>query len=362
MMRKVFLNLILLIILFNLPPIYRDTYSQPKTILRVIKKNDDFFIRVLTPLNIKEIKVEILSVQGANKAIIHREYFAIREYFGKKYNEFVISSKKNNIADSDVIKVTANMKVVDEKQISEIPYDIIKIKDDKETSQIRVMTYNIHRGRNKIGNSNIKDIEDFVRHYNPDIVGFQEVDKNVLRTNFEDQLKLIADNLSMYYYFGSNKSFLKGEYGNGILSKYPIENPENIIMQGGEPRGLLKTTISINKDKKMTVMVTHLGLDNEDRQKQFNTILDYISIYEDNLILIGDFNVTDLDRNIIRIQHQFNDPGSKIMYRHMNTLNTFKNKSRVDYVFTNKSMRVKEYKVEKVEYSDHFPVIVDIEY
>lgn len=38
MMRKVFLNLILLIILFNLPPIYRDTYSQPKTILRVIKK------------------------------------------------------------------------------------------------------------------------------------------------------------------------------------------------------------------------------------------------------------------------------------------------------------------------------------
>lgn len=129
-----------------------------------------------------------------------------------------------------------------------------------------------------------------------------------------------------------------------------------------ESRGLLRTTVLIDDKKKITFMVTHLGLNFEERQKQFNTILDYIDMYEDNLILVGDFNVLDSDPNIIKIQQQLNDIGDKAIYRYVNTLNIFKNEYRIDYIFTNKRMKIKKYKVEKVQYSDHFPVIVDIEY
>ncbi|MFA5524826.1 MAG: endonuclease/exonuclease/phosphatase family protein [Tissierellales bacterium] len=365
MAKKIFIILTIILTIINLPPSYEDTFSQSNVVLRAIRKNEDFFVQILAPLDVKTIKVEIVSENGAVKSIIYKDYYGIRSYPRKKYNEFIISNRKNDILDGDIIKVFYKATIIAEGTISSIPYITIVSNENiinEESKLIRIATYNIHRGRDKTGYSNLKEIGEFIKYYDIDIIGLQEVDKNVPRTNFEDQLKKLADKLSMYYYFGSNKSFLKGEYGNGILSKYPLLNPENILLQGKEARGLLKTTILIGQNKKLNFMVTHLGLDVDERQKQFNNLSDYIDIYEEDLILVGDFNVTDIDPNILSIQQKLNDIGEKTMHRNVNTLNIFRNEYRIDYVFASKSMGVKKYNVEKVQYSDHFPVIVEIEY
>lgn len=362
MTKKIFFAFILLLIVFNISPPYEDALSQSKYILRATRKNDEIFIHVLTSLNTKQIKVEIINIDGLTKSVIFRDYFAIRNYLGKQHNEYIISSKYNDIVESDKILIYNNAEVVAEYEASSIPYFMTEGIESNETKKIRIMTYNIHRGRDKIGNNNLKNISKLIEYYDVDIVGLQEVDKNVSRTNFEDQLKILAEELSMYYYFGSNKSFLKGEYGNGVLSKYPLQSPENIIFQGREPRGLLKTSILLGNNKKMNFMVTHLGLDIEERQKQFNNVLNYIDVYDENLVLVGDFNVLDNDPNIMKIQKHLNDVGEKTINRYVNTLNIFRNEHRIDYVFVNKRMQIKKYKVEKVQYSDHFPIIVDIEF
>ncbi len=362
MAKKALIIIILIAIILNFSPIYGDTFSQTNVVLKATRKSEDIFVHILTPLSIKQIKAEVVSTDGRIKAIIYRDYFAIRNYSGKKYNEYIISSKNNDIFESDTIKIVYNSEIIAKSEISHIPYNEIKKSEIDNTNSIRIMTYNIHRGRDKAGNSNLEQIGDFIQYYDIDIIGLQEVDKNVSRTSFEDQLKIVADKLSMYCYFGANKSFLRGEYGNGILSRYPLQSPENIILNGKEPRGLLKTTILLDDNKKLKFMVTHLGLDVDERQSQFNTILDYIDIYEDDMVLVGDFNVVDSDSNVVKIQQRLNDVGEKTIHRYKNTLNIFRNEYRIDYIFTSKIMKIKKYKVEKVQYSDHFPVIVDIDY
>lgn len=378
MTKKRFLILLLTVIILNIPPHYENTFSQISVTLKARQKNKDIFIQILTSLDVEKLKVEIISEEGIIKNIIYKDYFTIREYSGKRYNEFVVSSKGKDIVDTDIIKVYYNTKLIAECDISSILYSITEKAEDRvlsiqysandindreeEKKLIRIATYNIHRGRDKVGYSNLNHIGEFIKSYNIDIIGLQEVDKNVSRTNFEDQLKILADKLEMYYYFGSNKRFLSGEYGNGVLSRYPLQNSENIIMQGKEPRGLLKTNVLIDENRRLNFMVTHLGLDVNERQKQFNSILEYVGLYEEDLILVGDFNVTDNDPNIIKIQQKLNDVGDKTIYRYVNTLNVFRNEYRIDYIFTSKSIKINRYKVEKVQYSDHFPVIVDIEY
>lgn len=378
MARKAFIFLLLIVAIINIPPPYQNTFSQSGVTLKAVRKNEDIFVQILTPLDIKKLNIELISDEGLLKNIAYKDYFTVRNFSNKKYNEFIFSSKGIDLVDTDVIRIYYNKNLIAENNISSILYNINEKEEDSvfsiqyiandtneskvEKKLIRIATYNIHRGRDKVGYSNLNHIGEFIKNYHIDIIGLQEVDKNVSRTNFEDQLKILADKLGMYYYFGSNKRFLSGEYGNGVLSKYPLQNPENIIMQGKESRGLLKTSVLIDENRKLNFMVTHLGLDVTKRQKQFNSILEYVDLYEEDLILVGDFNVTDNDPNIIKIQQNLNDVGEKTIYRHVNTLNVFRNEYRIDYIFTSKSIKVNRYKVEKVQYSDHFPVIVDIEY
>ncbi len=362
MAKKALFILLIIIAILNLPPPYQTTFSQSNITLKATRKKEDIFVQILTPLDVRKLNIEIVSEDGNIKNLIYKDYFTVRTYSRKEYNEFIVSGKVSDILDTDTIKIFHNRKLIAERNISDIQYNIIEKKEEHISKSIRIATYNIHRGRDKVGYSNLNNIGEFIKYYDIDIVGLQEVDKNVSRTNFEDQLKIIADKLGMYYYFGSNKRFLKGEYGNGVLSKYPLQDSENILMQGKESRGLLKTSILIDDNIKLNFMVTHLGLDVEERQKQFNNLLEYIDLYEEDLILVGDFNVTDNEPNIIKIQQKLNDVGEKTFYRYVNTLNIFKNEYRIDYIFSNKSIKIKKYKVEKVQYSDHFPVIVDIEY
>lgn len=133
-------------------------------------------------------------------------------------------------------------------------------------------------------------------------------------------------------------------------------------MEGKEKRNLLKTTILLEDNTDITFVVTHLGLTLEEKQNQFNNILDYIHIFKEDLILVGDFNTTDNDNNIVKIQQVLLDTGAKTMNRYLHTLNIFRNKDRIDYIFINRNMKIKSYKVIKNQYTDHFPVIADIEY
>lgn len=360
MFKKVVSSFLFIIMFFCSFSMFSDAFSQPNIVLKSIRNNGKIYIRILTPTNVKMVNAYISSNEGQTKAIVNKDYYGVINENGIEYNEFVISNNNTNFTEDDRIKVISGYTSKTEELVSAIPYDIITKGYSTEKKELRVMTFNMHHGKDKAGNDRFELIKELIKQHNPDIIALQEVDKNATRTNFRNQLKELGDKLSMHYYFGPNRSILKGEYGNGILSKYPIIDTQNIKLQGKETRGLLRCVVLVD-DLRVNVFVTHLGLDAEERIKQFNVIKDYIDIYEDNLIMAGDFNSLASDPNIIYLQNRLNDTGDKTINSYQNTLNVFRNNLRIDYIFLNKDVKIKRYKLEKVDYSDHFPIFVDIE-
>ena len=88
---------------------------------------------------------------------------------------------------------------------------LIQIEWQKKTENIKVMTWNIHKGVGIDNQYDIDRISSVIKNNNPDIIGLQEVEEDIVAD--------IADELDMEYFFGSD---FDDDEGNAILSKYPI--------------------------------------------------------------------------------------------------------------------------------------------
>lgn len=179
---------------------------------------------------------------------------------------------------------------------------------------------------------------DYLKHLDCDVVCLQEV--------LYYQFKLMKIILKMDGVFGLHVNNKKMKFGICILSKERIKSSSHILLTSKkEQRGLL----GIDMNDKV-IINTHLGLDVEERQTQISEILDFANKEKKEIVICGDFN----EKNIIL--DSYVDVG-KYLCKDFNP--TFKT-SRIDYVFVSKSIKIKSYEVNKVFYSDHFPIVVEI--
>ena len=100
-----------------------------------------------------------------------------------------------------------------------------KSSDADNDSEITVASYNVQC----LGYSADKSaIVEEIKTINPDIIGLQELDNATSRSGYVDQLKMLADECGYeYYYFTKTIDFMGGEYGHGVMSKYPITKTES---------------------------------------------------------------------------------------------------------------------------------------
>lgn len=241
------------------------------------------------------------------------------------------------------------------------------IKSQTASDTIRVMTYNIHAGVGIDGRFDVERIADIILNNNVDIVGLQEVDKNTNRSGNVDIAKQVAEITGMEYVFGPNFKFDDGEFGNAILSKYPIFESWNLALPrigNNEQRGLLKTKIQIG-NKIVSVWNTHLDYksDNSERILSAKTILDEMrNNSREEIILMGDLNDTP-ESKVIRLLTVHFSYDTEIG----NNTNTFTfpadNPNRkIDYILLRKligssSSKIISSEVIESEASDHLPVI-----
>jgi endonuclease/exonuclease/phosphatase family metal-dependent hydrolase len=87
---------------------------------------------------------------------------------------------------------------------------------------LRVMTYNIHVGVGMDKKLDLQRIADVINGQHPDLVGLQEVDRGVKRTEGKDEIAELAKLTSMNYTFAHNLDYQGGQYGVAILSRFPI--------------------------------------------------------------------------------------------------------------------------------------------
>ena len=113
----------------------------------------------------------------------------------------------------------------------------------------RVMTYNIHHGEGMDGKVDLLRIADVIKWEQADIVALQEVDSGVARTARRDLPAELAALTGMTCVFSNNFHYQGGEYGNAVLTRFPIvrwTNSHYKMIRPGEQRGLLQLTLRVH--------------------------------------------------------------------------------------------------------------------
>ncbi|MBR6793288.1 MAG: PASTA domain-containing protein [Clostridia bacterium] len=173
----------------------------------------------------------------------------------------------------------------------------LRIKDASPRT-LRVASYNVKHFIHGSG-INYEVFAEEINEINPDIIGLQEIDKGQSRSGKDDQMKKLAEAAGYpYYYFAKCVDMNDGEYGHGILSKYPLVKTENIHYQAqsGERRSLERheiyvdlTADGVRNGKTIVFYNTHLTL--QDNVPQLGEALSIMN-YDTYPILVGDMNMS----------------------------------------------------------------------
>lgn len=137
----------------------------------------------------------------------------------------------------------------------------------------------------------LEQISKEIMEVNPDIIGIQELDYNTTRTNNTNQLEQLALATGYKYFcFSKTIDYEGGEYGHGIMSKYPLLNFKTtpFAIQDSENRCFSRAEIEIN-GKKIVFYNTHLEFGGNIQSNQIKEIFT-LSQQDDYAIITGDMN------------------------------------------------------------------------
>ncbi len=243
-----------------------------------------------------------------------------------------------------------------------------ELKSLPKSVSIRVMTYNIHHARGLDGKVDTDRIAEVILRERADIVGLQEVDRGVARTDRRDLIAELAQKTGMQYYFERNVMYQGGDYGNGILSRYPILERTNThyrMIRAKEQRGVMKVALDI-EGRRVMFMNTHIDYrpDNEERLMNVEEIKGLIKGFGGvPVILCGDFNDYPGGRVHEELKTVLVDTWEAVGQGDGFTYPSGEPRSRIDYVWMTPGQGVKPVKawVPRTEASDHLPLVVEFE-
>lgn len=232
---------------------------------------------------------------------------------------------------------------------------------------LRVMTYNIHVGVGMDKKLDLQRIADVINGQHPDLVGLQEVDRGVKRTEGKDEIAELARMTSMNFAFAHNLDYQGGQYGVAILSRFPIgaiDHRKYDNKREAERRGMIRVEVNVS-GKTISFVTTHLDYQYEDgRVFEAEQLLGFLSAQQAPLIVVGDFNDEPAGSAYKLMVRGFEDAwvrrrakGAGLSYP------ADKPVKRIDYIFTRQSDRIRAKKAWIVNTlaSDHLPVVADLE-
>lgn len=224
--------------------------------------------------------------------------------------------------------------------------------------KLKIMTYNMHRGIGKNGRLDLTATAEVIKKSDAAIIALQEVERHSIRTVFQDQIKQLSVNTNMNYAYGKSINVLNGQYGNGLLSKYPIEEYKVYDMPSDrEQRTVLRAVINIG-GYRLAVYNVHLGLKEVERIEQVDFIMKMLETETIDHILMGDMNTKSDKLTLITDSMKDSAKGSKKLQQ-----STFDEKGvseRIDFIFVSPSIEVTNYDVLISDASDHYPVTSEV--
>lgn len=231
---------------------------------------------------------------------------------------------------------------------------------------VKILTYNIHHANppSTPGKIDIEAIAKVINDSKADIIGIQEVDINVSRSEMVNQAEKLAELTGTEYFFSKGIDLEKGYYGVLILSKHKIVGKRRYDLPmpvKSENRSLAIVDVELPGGKTISLANTHLDLKEENRIAQAEFINELGELYKKPLILVGDLNAKPDSKPIKILEEYFvrNTTSNQPTSPNVNT------KNEIDYIMVlkNREFNWKTYQVVKEEYaSDHLPLLAEIEF
>lgn len=222
-----------------------------------------------------------------------------------------------------------------------------------------------------------------VKTINPDILCFQEaVDirggKSAMFVATEEiQAAIGAEHIFMSPLFSLNYMSRKADFGNCIISKYPIKETETIftgrqyvadfdfLNQDSNMRNLQHAVIDLN-GKSLHILNHHGHHINQHKNgdaetmRQCGIIAQQIKKLDGNLILSGDFNLAPHSESLEQINQLLTNLSIKAKLKTTRTQLT--NKTELcDYIFVSEKIKTKSFKALPDIISDHKALLLDFD-
>ncbi len=230
----------------------------------------------------------------------------------------------------------------------------------------RAMTYNIHHGEGVDGRVDLKRIAGVIREQRADLVALEEVDKGVQRTARRDFPAELAALTGLACVFSNNFHYQGGEYGNAVLTRFPVQRWTNThlrMLRPNEQRGVLQVVLDVH-GRELLFLATHIDFRRDDAERlqnvaQFQEVLaNYPSL---PVLFGGDFNDTPGSRTYQAMAALFDDAWKLAGSGDGFTIPSPKPDKRIDYLWLGKASPLKPVKawVPRTEASDHLPLVVE---
>jgi endonuclease/exonuclease/phosphatase family metal-dependent hydrolase len=232
---------------------------------------------------------------------------------------------------------------------------------------LRIMTYNIHVGVGMDKKLDLQRIADVINRERPDLVGLQEVDRGVRRTEGKDEIVELSKLTQMEFAFAPNLDYQGGKYGVAILSRWPIKNTVHRMFENkreSERRGMLLVEIEVDK-KILNFVTTHLDYQFEDgRLFETEQLISFLDGVKGPMFVVADLNDVPDGSAYKLMRTKFDDAwvtsrakGDGFSYP------ADKPVKRIDHIFyrTGERIRAKKAWVVATLASDHVPVVAELE-
>ena len=227
------------------------------------------------------------------------------------------------------------------------------------TIPLKLMTYNIRHG------AGMDDVLDLDRQAaviigaNPDIVGLQEVDSCVKRSNRVPEATILGAKTGLHATFGGAIPLTGGKYGVAILSKKVPISVHNTPLPGAEKRTLL-----VCEFEDYVFACTHLDLNEDSCLASLPIILEEAASWDKPFFICGDWNVRPSHSFITQIKRKCRILTSVTENSTNNTFPANNPTKIIDYIacYPRNAYKSKQASVVLNEpvASDHRPVTVEI--
>lgn len=234
---------------------------------------------------------------------------------------------------------------------------------------LRVMTYNIHHGEGLDGRVDTARIAELIKQERADIVALQEVDKGVRRTALRDLTAELAAATGMTGIFSNNFHYQGGEYGNAVLTRFPVKSWTNHhyqMLRPNEQRGILELVLDA-RGREVVFMNTHIDSRPDDAERWLN-VWEMEALTKKcgarPVILCGDFNNQPQGRVYERLVKTFSDTWAKVGAGEGFTFPANKPDCRIDYIWFTRPdvLTPRKAWLPKSEASDHLPFVAEFEF